>query len=789
MDLVDPHMAPDHFFTAPFDSENYGPSTSKLQHLMQRSHSVGSSLSTYTGSPASTAPVGQSREEPAIFQPGGTMSTNDLSSNFSNMHVNHGLDGMEFVPGAQNTPKSEFQPRSTRPDFQPPLPSMPSMSGPPPPHPVKSTTDVVDSITLNEFKPQPKLNSLTPGVPEFIPRPLSQGHMPKASQGGPMVSTPPVSQGQMASAIPRTTAGGLVGIPSLGSDFVSGSLSAGASPLHSPGGSPSVSRKEFRRSQAPASIDIDGKGKGSAPYPGVTQENIGGTTYFYTDDQGPPRAQAPANSGIVLPTFHVYPSTPAHVDYMKRNVNGPSFFMDEEFKIDVLNKQAQALTQLDPAEHPDIPQEVDNYHTLFPLEPSPKTPMDKSSTFGYTTTCYKAINKKDSKLYCLRRIHGFRVGVTQWMVLVDKWKKLQHSNIVSLREVFSTKAFGEHSIVFVHDYHPGATTLMSRHFGHSGNLNSFRKGHNGPFPGSRGGGGGGGGGSSGGLNGPRGHSAGLLPEGLIWTYIVQLSSALRAIHTAGLACRVMDPTKILILGKSRLRVNCVGIFDVLTFDPSQSNPLAMISHYQQEDLISLGKVILALACNSVQSIQRQRLSASVDLVAHQYSADLKNLVLYLLTSQPRPRSVNDIMPMIGARFYTQLDAALMCNDVLEEQLAREIQNGRLFRLLCKLGVINERPEFHGDVQWAETGDRYLLKLFRDHLFHQVKETGTPWMDLSHIVQCLNKLDAGIPEKVCLMSRDEQNVLVVSYADLKLCFQNTFSEVLQASEPAAENIGH
>ena len=60
-------------------------------------------------------------------------------------------------------------------------------------------------------------------------------------------------------------------------------------------------------------------------------------------------------------------------------------------------------------------------------------------------------------------------------------------------------------------------------------------------------GGGGGGGGSGGLNGPRGHTAGLLPEGLIWTYIVQLSSALRAIHTAGLACRVMDPTKILSL--------------------------------------------------------------------------------------------------------------------------------------------------------------------------------------------------------------------------------------------------
>jgi len=30
------------------------------------------------------------------------------------------------------------------------------------------------------------------------------------------------------------------------------------------------------------------------------------------------------------------------------------------------------------------------------------------------------------------------------MVLVEMWKKLQHSNVVQLREVFTSKAFGEH---------------------------------------------------------------------------------------------------------------------------------------------------------------------------------------------------------------------------------------------------------------------------------------------------------------------------------------------------------
>ncbi len=57
-----------------------------------------------------------------------------------------------------------------------------------------------------------------------------------------------------------------------------------------------------------------------------------------------------------------------------------------------------------------------------------------------------------------------------------------------------------------------------------------------------------------GINGPR-HGQGLLPESAIWSYIVQLSSALRTIHAAGLACRVMDPTKILLTDKSRWITN------------------------------------------------------------------------------------------------------------------------------------------------------------------------------------------------------------------------------------------
>nr|XP_008165657.2 PAN2-PAN3 deadenylation complex subunit PAN3 isoform X4 [Chrysemys picta bellii] len=544
------------------------------------------------------------------------------------------------------------------------------------------------------------------------PNPTASEFIPK---GGSTSRLNNVSQSSM-SAFSQA----LFSHPSMGSPATAGlapgmSLSAGSSPLHSPKITPHTSPAPRRRSHTPNPANYMVPTSASTPVTNavsqppstgqvIQKETVGGTTYFYTDTTPAPL------TGMVFPNYHIYPPTAPHVAYMQPKANAPSFFMTDELRQELINRHLITMAQIDQA---DIP--------------------------------------------------GFRLVNTKCMVLVDMWKKIQHSNIVTLREVFTTKAFGEHSLVFAYDFHAGGETMMSRHFNDPSADAYFTKRkwgqHDGPLP--------------------RQH-AGLLPESLIWAYIVQLSSALRTIHTAGLACRVMDPTKILVTGKTRLRVNCVGVFDVLTFDNSQNNPLALMAQFQQADLISLGKVVLALACNSLSGIQRENLQKAMELVTINYSSDLKNLILYLLTDQNRLRSVNDIMPMIGARFYTQLDAAQMRNDVIEEDLAKEVQNGRLFRLLAKLGTINERPEFQKDPTWSETGDRYLLKLFRDHLFHQVTEAGTPWIDLSHIISCLNKLDAGVPEKISLISRDEKSVLVVTYSDLKRCFENTFQELIAAA---------
>jgi serine/threonine protein kinase len=94
------------------------------------------------------------------------------------------------------------------------------------------------------------------------------------------------------------------------------------------------------------------------------------------------------------------------------------------------------------------------------------------------------------------------------------------------------------ALIFVYDYHPLSVTLQKKYF----------------QPGAN-------------------HSA--LQEKTIWSYTTQIASALKAIHFAGLACRILDPSKILITGKNRLRINCCGIFDVINYDGGKSN-----SHFQ-----------------------------------------------------------------------------------------------------------------------------------------------------------------------------------------------------------------
>ena len=145
-----------------------------------------------------------------------------------------------------------------------------------------------------------------------------------------------------------------------------------------------------------------------------------------------------------------------------------------DLKMELLTRQMICHAAADPEAFPDLPSEVDNFTGLCPLEPPLNSPLHKSSTFGYVTTVYKAVNIKTGQHMCLRRIHGYRLVNTKCMSLVDQWKKMSHSNLVTLRQVFTSKSFGDHSMVFVYDFYPGSETLMSRHFNSPGQLGKYQ---------------------------------------------------------------------------------------------------------------------------------------------------------------------------------------------------------------------------------------------------------------------------------------------------------------------------
>lgn len=189
-------------------------------------------------------------------------------------------------------------------------------------------------------------------------------------------------------------------------------------------------------------------------------------------------------------------------------------------------------------------------------------------------------------------------------------------------------------MVFVYDFYPSAETLMSKHFqsGASGG-GSFMEGGNGslnaearPF---------------------QSHKSqmlrqqamltqnGLLPESLIWTYVIQMTSALRHIHSAGLACRTLDPTKILVINKTRLLLNCCGIFDVLTYDPTSSNPMAAMAHYQQEDLIALGKIVLGESLFRIDSKTFEKIRKNSEKIPKNFQNSKKFRKFRLLPKIPK----------------------------------------------------------------------------------------------------------------------------------------------------------
>lgn len=345
-----------------------------------------------------------------------------------------------------------------------------------------------------------------------------------------------------------------------------------------------------------------------------------------------------------------------------------------------LQKRAEALAPVDGLEIP-------GYFSLVALDTPTQTSNAAASTshhesaqqsglgiFGIRNWVYKAVAESDGKPYIVRRLENFRLPNDQALSVIEHWRRIRHPNIVHVREAFTTRAFGDAcmsrclphpfcpdvilsriapfpAVVFVYDIHPLAKTLYDQHLSPTALSAALRQGR-------------------------PGNSSQHVPERVLWSYIIQLANAIKHVHAKNLAVRTIELSKILVTGHHRVRINGCGMLDVIRNDLGTEQALHQLqvgfrwirnllqlqangsNSSQQDDLIDLGKVILALACNSPSAVRNLR--QSLDYLARTYSPDVQKLLLHLFTKPSPSKSIDQVFALAGSRLLDEYNASLSC---------------------------------------------------------------------------------------------------------------------------------
>lgn len=225
-----------------------------------------------------------------------------------------------------------------------------------------------------------------------------------------------------------------------------------------------------------------------------------------------------------------------------------------------------------------------------------------------------------------------------------------------------------------------------------------------------------------------------LPESFIWSCLTQLVSAILAVHGSNLALRTLQLNHILCtqegclnspstslygIPKVRLRINCVGVVDVLEFETRKT-----LEELQREDMRALGCLLLSMTTgtevsvsdiyrNNTQQQQSMFLNQYLGFVRQNYSRDLHSLIETLLNPTMPPPPIRAVAANMAIRVFEEMDGVHSSMDQMHDALLGVYESGRALRLMLKLAFVNERPEMGIDQRWSESGDCYILKLFRD----------------------------------------------------------------------------
>lgn len=436
--------------------------------------------------------------------------------------------------------------------------------------------------------------------------------------------------------------------------------------------------------------------------------------------------------------YHLYaPDPPPHLQLpLKSNERTPDMlFLPNDIRETLLKKNLAALQTFPPGGA--LPDIVQDYFCLVPLDFHQKS-MEKDRYNAHKNSLYKVFSNTDGKIYVLRRIHGIKQQLEPNYISSNfkKWNSLHSSNIIHLHDCFLTTAFGDSSLCFIYDYYPDAISLYEYHF----------------------------------VNFP------LAPitQDCLWIYLIQLCNAIKSVHKNNLIVKNLDWEKVLVTGNpNRIKISTCNEIDTL-LNGTESDLVVE----QQKDFINLGKLLFKLASQIQSHSNESSTGQDDDIEKLNIDAEFKAILRYLLSTEILSKSITELTSMFVDKMYLVLEAQTTYVEQMESVLSHELENGRLFRLMCKLNFIFGRVESRIDINWSESGDKFAIILFYDYVFHQVDPQGKSVMDLTHVLRCLNKLDAGVNEKLVLATPDEMTCIIISYKELKELINTTFRSLTQ-----------